>query len=79
MSYKIQTTTAPVDDKGNAKLIEVDGAELTDLLRWGLVVLDKGDIDKDGKLRKAVVEDAAPEVLTVTGQVPVQQLQKMEA
>lgn len=66
MGIKIQTTNTPVDDKGNGEIIEVEESEFIDLSRQGLVVKNKGDIDKDGKLKKEVADDASPAVLAVS-------------
>jgi hypothetical protein len=63
-TYTVFTTNEPEAEK------TVGEAELTDLIRQGLVVTGKGDIGPKGTLKRALAEQASPEVATATGPVP---------
>lgn len=69
-TYKVFATNQP------EKELEVDAAELVDLSRHGLLIAGKGDISRDGALKRAVAADAPTDVVTATGPVPT--IQKQE-
>jgi hypothetical protein len=72
MTYTVQTTNQPVDDHGNAVdgPIEVEEHEFIDLMRQGLLVPGKGDLNDKGELKQQVAREATPEVRAVTGPAP---------